>query len=182
MLLFIETPGMKPIFDRSPTSIRRTLNNSPSSVNNNNKDKDNNQTTNTPGTNNSNALNSQQKQNPSTLIIRSHDGIISNRNKTEIVLNRGILNTHKKSIFTEQANSKSTVDFTTTSHRSRSGSNFISATSASLTAATAASTNLSATPPNSTITTTKQSKQNNFGLTSLQLKPATVEGRLFFKN
>jgi hypothetical protein len=43
MLLFNETPGMKPIFDRSPTSIKRTLNNSPNSnVNNNNTNNSNN--------------------------------------------------------------------------------------------------------------------------------------------
>ena len=149
MLLFNETPGMKPIFDRSPTSIKRTLNNSPNSnVNNNNTNNNNiNNTSNQPISQPKieKLISSQFNPKPS-------DSVAS-RTKTDLVIQRGIISSSQKkaNIFTEQAKSlgdysKSTTDFSQTKFR-----NGLS----------------------SSVNPVRVKQQPS--LTSLELKPATVE-------
>jgi hypothetical protein len=190
MLLFNETPGMKPMFDRSPTSIKRTaLNSSPNSIANNNT-LTNASLTNTNSSLNNASCNSQTLKNhpvtttlitaTSTNLIRpsalsnntSNTETIAARTKTDIVIHRGVLSSttvgghSKKSIFSEQAKSlneysKSTADFAT---RLRATSNVYGSNAASI----------AGIPTSNSASVSKQAK--TIGLNSLELKPATVEG------
>jgi hypothetical protein len=152
MLLFNETPGMKPIFDRSPTSIKRTLNNSPNSnVNNNNN-------------NNNNTSNQQISQPKIEKLISSQfnpkpSDTLATRTRTDLVIQRSVMSTSQKktNVFTEQAKSlgeysKSTADFS--QNKLRNGLS-------------------------SSINPVRAAKQQP-SLTSLELKPATVE--VFFRS